>query len=95
MTDAMKNIGGLFGIGVSSVVSNESIYYLKQYGFIFIVAIIGSTNLPKLVVEKMQENKRLGKVIMTIRPVVLAALLLVITAFLVDGSFNPFLYFRF
>ena len=28
-------------------------------------------------------------------PIMLVALLLVITAYLVDGSFNPFLYFRF
>ena len=28
-------------------------------------------------------------------PLALSALLLICTAFLVDGSFNPFLYFRF
>jgi alginate O-acetyltransferase complex protein AlgI len=35
------------------------------------------------------------KVSAVLEPVVLMALLLVCTGYLVDGSFNPFLYFRF
>jgi len=36
-----------------------------------------------------------GRVLPWLEPVVLCALLLAVTAFLVGGSFNPFLYFRF
>lgn len=32
---------------------------------------------------------------MIAEPVALTALMLIMTAYLVDGSFNPFLYFRF
>jgi len=42
------------------------------------------------------KKKSTGEKIMNIaEPIMLVALLLVITAYLVDGSFNPFLYFRF
>ena len=36
-----------------------------------------------------------NKILNIAEPVFLASLLVVMTAFLVDGSFNPFLYFRF
>lgn len=35
------------------------------------------------------------KIMSVVEPVVLLGLLAVVTAYLVDGSFNPFLYFRF
>ena len=95
MTVAFQNMGGLFGIGVEQTVSNESIYYLKQYGSVIALGIIGSTPLPKLLAEKLQKKMLIGKIVLAARPIILAGLLLVTTAFLVDGSFNPFLYFRF
>ena len=44
---------------------------------------------------RLQETEGGAKVLAVAEPVVLVALLLVMTAYLVDGSFNPFLYFRF
>ncbi len=91
---AIADIGRLFGVGVAT--SGESVlYYLKSYAFIFIIAIIGATPIPKLAVAKLRENQVANKVINVLEPVVLAGMLLIVTAFLVDGSFNPFLYFRF
>ncbi len=91
---AIADIGRLFGVGVAS--SGASVlYYLKSYALIFIIAIIGATPIPKLAVAKLRENAVVNKVINVIEPVFIAGMLIVITAFLVDGSFNPFLYFRF
>ena len=78
----------MIGAGNIQLVSAETIYYLKSYGFVFVLGLIGSTPLPKKLVGKM-------KVISYIEPVALLILLVVVTAYLVDGSFNPFLYFRF
>ncbi len=83
-----QDIGGMFGAGNIPLVSAETIYYLKSYGFIFVLGLIGSTPLPKKLVGKM-------KVTPYVEPVALLILLVVVTAYLVDGSFNPFLYFRF
>ncbi len=91
LTEAIQYIGGLFGANAHSFISGETVYYLKSYALILILAIIGATPLPKKIFEKIKDTK----VISVIHPIVLTVLLIVITAYLVDGSFNPFLYFRF
>lgn len=85
---ALSDIGGLVGVGGIPIVSTESVYYLKSYFVIFILAIIGATPIPKRIVSK-------SKLIYYLEPVGLILLLIMCTAYLVDGSFNPFLYFRF
>ena len=95
LQEAGRNIAGLFGIGSCGVISMESIYYMKDYFLIFLVAILGATPLPKKIYEKIEGIQIGKKVISIVEPVLILSLFLVITAFLVDGSFNPFLYFRF
>lgn len=95
MQEAGKNIAGLFGIGTTGLASMESIYYLKNYLFIILAAIIGATPLLKKIYEKIMSVEAGRKVVNVVEPLLLAGLFLIITAFLVDGSFNPFLYFRF
>ena len=88
MKEAFSYIGGMFGAGDYPLISNELIYYFKNYWFVITLAVAGSTPLPKIVASKLKITKWL-------EPFVLVSLLFVITAYLVDGSFNPFLYFRF
>lgn len=88
MTEAFQYIGGMFGAGGVPLVSAEALYYLRSYAVIFLIAIIGATPIPKLVAGK-------SKIAQYVEPVFLLVLLVLVTAYLVDGSFNPFLYFRF
>ena len=88
MGEAFSYIGGMFGAGGAPLVSAEALYYLRSYAVVFLVAIIGATPIPKLVAGKI-------KVTQYVEPVFLLVLLVLVTAYLVDGSFNPFLYFRF
>ena len=60
-----------------------------------IVAIIGATPLVKKLILSIKKKSTGEKIMNIAEPVMLVALMLVITAYLVDGSFNPFLYFRF
>ena len=90
LSQALSHIGGMFGIGVP-LVSTEALYYLRSYGVLFLVSFIGATPLVRDIGNKLSE-KRIGAVL---EPVILLLLLLVCSAYLVDGSFNPFLYFRF
>ncbi len=87
----MENIQGLVGINGAPLITNESLYYLKSYIIIIIVGIIGSIPIMK----KFSEIKNMKKLINIIEPVFLLILFLVSTSYIVDGSFNPFLYFRF
>ena len=95
LAEAGRNIAGLVGIGAEGLVSAESIYYLKNYFIVFLTAIVGATPFPKKIYEKILVSNVGEKVIGIVEPVIMTGLLLIITAFLVDGSFNPFLYFRF
>ena len=88
INEAFVYIGGMLGVGDYPLVSTEALYYLKDYLFVLIIAIVGATNFPKYFVTKF-------KTLQWLEPIVLIALLAVSTAYLVDGSFNPFLYFRF
>ena len=88
INEAFVYIGGMLGVGDYPLVSTEALYYLKDYLFVLIIAIVGATNFPKYFVTKF-------KTLQWLEPIVLVALLAVSTAYLVDGSFNPFLYFKF
>ena len=95
LPEAFQYIGGLFGAGNIAFSSAETIYHLRNYAVLFVIAIVGSTPLIKKIATKFSESKAFGKVANVIEPIMLVVLLAVITAFLVDSSSNPFLYFRF
>ena len=92
---AIYNIGGLFGANGEQLINNYTIYYLKSYLIIFIISIIGATPLLKILLEKLNKNIKIRKIINVLQPIMLIMLLLLVTAYLVDNSYNPFLYFRF
>lgn len=95
VVEAFERIGGMFGAQGLSAFSQEAVYYLQSYAIVFVFAVIACTPLPKKLVG-MFSNKSFGKCTMTVaEPLVLITLLVVCTAFLIDGAFNPFLYFRF
>ena len=86
-------IAALFSRG--SAANTEALYYLKSYAVPLIIAAIGATPLPKRIKAKLEATRVGGAIMAIAEPVALAALLCVCTAYLIDGSFNPFLYFRF
>ena len=93
--EAFTYVGGLFGAGGVSFINAETIYYLRSYAVLLIAAIVGATPLVKNIAIKLSTGERTRKVMSFVEPVVLVVLLVVVTAFLVDSSSNPFLYFRF
>lgn len=95
MTQAVTYISAMFGGQKLPLVTFESIYYLKSYLVILILAIIGATPFTKRLTAVAEKNKYTSIIFNVAEPIVLLALLTVCTAFLIDGSFNPFLYFRF
>lgn len=95
LNDAIYNIKGLFGFNKEVFINNYTIYYLKSYLIVLIISIIGSTPLFKNIVEKLRKNKTINNLINVLEPIFLIILLLLVTAYLIDSSYNPFLYFRF
>lgn len=95
LTEAFSYIGGMFGAGGIAFSSAETLYHLKSYAVLLIMAAVGATPVVKMLATKFSESKKLGKVANVLEPIMIAALFLVVVAFLVDSSSNPFLYFRF
>ena len=91
LSQALSDVGGMFGLGGLPLVSTASLYYLRSYGLLLLFAAVGATPLVSRTAKKLESRT----VTAILEPVVLCALLLAVTAFLVGGSFNPFLYFRF
>lgn len=95
INEAFFNIKGLFGLNKEVFINNYTIYYLKSYLIVLIIAIFGATPLFKNIIEKLKKSKCLNKIINILEPIFLVILLLLVTAYLIDSSYNPFLYFRF
>lgn len=95
LAECISNIRGMFGFPGVPLVDAEAIYYLKSYSVILLVAAVGATPLPRMAVDRLKGLKKINRLANILEPAVQVSLLLLVTAYLVDGSFNPFLYFRF
>ncbi|MDR0836631.1 MAG: MBOAT family protein [Propionibacteriaceae bacterium] len=93
--DAGRTLGHLVGAGSSGLVGDESLYYLRSYAVMLLIGVIGATPLPARLVHAIGERDWGIKLLTVAQHLGIVLLLLLATAFLVDGSFNPFIYFRF
>ena len=91
ISQIMQNIGGLIGINNIPLISQESLYYFKSYFVVIIIGIIGATPILK----NIACSNKISKTGNFIEPIFLLLILILCTSYIVDGSFNPFLYFRF
>ena len=91
LTQAGRDFAALFGFAGLPLFTKETGYYLRSYAPLLVIACVGTTPLVKLTAQKMGENRA----VQMLEPVLWLGLLLICTAYLVDGSFSPFLYFRF
>ena len=94
LSEAATHLGRMFGAGGIPLVTGEALYYLGSYAVTFVIAIIGATPFPTCMAKQFSEGKG-GRALSILAPAALVLVLAVVTAYLVDGSFNPFLYFRF
>mgnify|MGYP002567239105 FL=1 len=93
--DLWSSLYNMFNFRGLDLYNDFSTYYLKSYTVLLIVSMIGATPILKNIIQKVNKNVTGQKVISTINPILNIVLLVVVTAYLIDGSFNPFLYFRF
>lgn len=84
----------MFG-GNGKLFDSIAFYELKNYALIFLLCIIGSGNFMKNLYDKLKRSFSMSKVLSNVMPLVQTAMMLICTAFLVDASYNSFLYFRF
>ena len=94
LTEALSNIGGMFGGQALKLWDPLTLYYVQSYALVFLLAIVASTPYPKRLWERIR-NWKSGFILDTVAALGVFMVLFLSTAQLVDGSFNPFLYFRF
>ena len=95
MSEAFNNITGLFAFNKLPLINDYTIYNLKSYMIILIISFICITPVIKNLYLKLSKNKYINKVLIVLEPIFIIIILLVVTSYLVDNSYNPFLYFRF
>jgi len=95
LAHGLSQIGAMLGIGASSLVDSISLYYLKHYlGALLLgcAACVPWRTLGKKLGERTALPSLWGEWAAAAAATVLLA---VSVAFMVSGSYNPFLYFRF
>ena len=91
MTEAVTRVFSMFGGGDYPLINAEFIYNLRSFLPLLAISCIGATPIAK----RFFLETKLGRSLAILEPAAVLALLALSTAYLVDGSFNPFLYFRF
>lgn len=96
MEMAIRDIRALLpGVGIERVQMETALFTLRNRLGILFIALVGSTPLPALMWKRFFtwiQKEVLEEIVKAVGVVVI---LLLSTAYLIDGSFNPFLYFRF
>ena len=95
IADAFVSFKSLFGLAGIPAANTASLYYLKSNLILLIIAALGATPLPKRIYEKIGGTAGGSRVLAVLTPTATVASIAVCTAYLIDGSFNPFVYFRF
>ena len=88
--DCVRYVGTMFGVGSAGLIGPDVLYYLRSYGPSLVVMIFACTPLGALAMKKLPRRAAAIAV-----PVLILIVLAISTAYLVDGTYNPFLYFRF
>ena len=95
LSEAGHSIAALFGLGGYPLFSAEAVYYLKSYALLLLAAAVGATPAMARLCGRIGGNERGRRALNALEPAAELLLLLAATGYMVDGSFNPFLYFRF
>ncbi len=95
LSSALHSIKAMLGFGDIPLLGTQTLYYLNSYKMILLFAILGSTPLMKSGIDRLRATKWGDRALVYLGPIACVLLLFIITGYLVDGSYNPFLYFRF
>lgn len=96
LTKGISYIKAMFGVGSQLMFNQETIYLLYNNGILLLLLILGATMLPKHLAGKWMESLRNKQWICVIlKSMFYLGIFLFSVAYLVDATYNPFLYFRF
>ena len=94
LNEIVISLKNMFYINKIPFNDSNTTYYFRSYFILLMISIIGATPLLKNTINKIKLTK-FKIIIDVLEPIIYILLLVLTTAFLIDESFNPFLYFRF
>lgn len=92
LSQAVSYMKKMFSFG-APLADSYTVYIIVNFGILFVISIIGSTQIPAKLVSMIKEKK--PAVIHWCSIAFMVIVMLLTTAYLVDASYNPFLYFNF
>lgn len=93
LTKGLEYLKAMFGLLNLNIIDCQSIYLLYNYGILLFIAALASTPIPVILMRKFKRNLEKPYYIASILGI--SATMFFSVAYLVDASYNPFLYFRF
>lgn len=94
ISGAAEDLSGM--LTASYPLSNSiTLYYLRSYAILILAGAFGATPALKTLCAKIRKNDIGDKILTAAEPLFVATILILVTAYLIDGTYNPFLYFRF
>ncbi|MDE5978154.1 MAG: MBOAT family protein, partial [Turicibacter sp.] len=85
----------MFGLEEIPLCNHTTLYYLTSNGILLIILVLASTPIMKVIHQKLSLWKYYLVIEGFMTPLICLIILILSTAYLVDSSYNPFLYFRF
>ena len=99
---SIEFIQTMFGLNGTAFSNNTTLLYLNDNAYLFLLAIVFSIPIYPWFIKKMDQLMEAGKYTASLSitrylagPVVYFALFILVTMFLVNSTYNPFIYFRF
>lgn len=96
LTIALDYLKIMFGLSQADTVYYHTMYYLDHFTlFVLIIAVIFSTNFPRMIQNKLKEMAVLTPILPVLSSLSIVVLLIVSSILVMSSSYNPFIYFRF
>lgn len=93
MAAALQFIGTMFGFGAHGFADNMALYSLSTNLVLLVVLALCATPLPRKALSHLRERSKMAGAMAV--PAIYFVLMMLSTAYLVNETYNPFLYFRF
>ena len=89
-THCFKYYKAMFGFGSGGLSTAVDGYFFRSFIIVLIIGVIAATPYPARLFNRLPQKVR-----DVAAPVLILLVLVISTAYLVDATYNPFLYFRF
>ena len=93
--ESLTFIKSMVGLNALALFNHSTLYYLRSYGILLLISFFFLFPYYKTLIKKVYTNTLNKRIIDTLEVIIYISIFILSVAFIVDSSYNPFLYFRF